>query len=264
MENNFEDRGIILKKTLIKEKWAFFTIFTYKSWKKSFFVSNIKKSKNIFSSYLAIWSEIFFKFSNRNRTSYLKEVKIIKTAQAIWYQQLIVLSYVLKLSDLMNALDQSNTEFYLLLTNSINSLINNKSLVRICLSFEIKLLTILWFLNKLNVYINSNEKIDLSLENFLSGQQWWIIKSEQIKILIWNLPDEIWNDKNENDLILLIWNEIKILYFMQCWKYDDIFKIKISFSFFKKNQFTFRKIILEHLPTKIDINPCFLSENMIE
>ena len=176
MKNNFEDKGIILKKTLIKEKWAFFTIFTYKSWKQSFFISNIKKSKNIFSSYLSIWNEIFFKFTLRNKSLYIKDVKIIKFTKSIWYDQLTILSYILKLTNLITFENQSNLDLYTILQDSLYSLIENKSLSRICLAFEIKLLTILWFLNKLNIYVDSDEKIDLSVNNLMSSNHWWIIK----------------------------------------------------------------------------------------
>ena len=249
MKSIIKDQGFILKITPVKARWAYITIFTKDNWKMSYFIANIKKSKTIFSSYLTIWNEIEIIYIRKSTICYVKDVKLINNIWIIGFEKLVILSYILEISNKITVDDNQNTEFYELIAHSLEFIIKQNNLLKICLIFEIKLLTIFWYLCPLNFYIDSNKKINLDSTNKLSEEFGWII--EELN------P----NQKNVNYLRA---HHIKTFYFIQHWNYIDIIKLKITHDDFKNELYIFRNNIIHHLSSKNKINPCFLNENVLQ
>lgn len=245
-----KDQWFIIRKTLVKDKWAFFTIYTKSSWKQSFFVHNIKKSKNIPAAHLSLWSVIDFNYSAKKEFNSISETKLIFDMCNLNYDALKLLSYVLDLVNVMTVENNKNDEFYDLINKALHYIKSWKSLARICLFFEINLLTILWYIWSLNTYNDTHDKIDLTSDNYFDKEIWWIIKNKLSKI--------------SNELFQISQNQIKIIYFFQTWKIQDIMTLSLPFCEFKEILYLFRAIILKNCPFKLKLLPCFSDENVIE
>ena len=230
----------ILKKTLIKETWAFFDIFTKEDWKKSFFIFNIKKSKTIKPAYLWLWNEIEFIFSSKKNIETISDVKLINSFGSLDLESLKIISYFLELITKLTVKNSPNIELFLL-KKTVFKLIFfwvNKDKIR--LFFEIKILSILWFLWELNKFIDTNKKIILDKNIAFDLENWWFIS----------------NFENINNIVFLEPFLVKIVNFYKVWNIEKIFKINIENKDFLKIKNLFKTIIKIHCPTKLKTDYC--------
>lgn len=240
MKFNKKAQGFILKKTLIKETWAFFEIFTKEFWKKSFFVRNIKKSKLIKPAYLSLWNEVEFEFLLKSKTPIITEVKLLNSLDSSSLEFLQTLSYFLELISHLTPAEYPNEKIYFLKSSVFHLLKSWVDHEKIKFFFEIRILSILWFLSDLNKFVDTWKKIDLVWNIAFDQNIWWFISKYS----------------EFDNLIFLDSNLVKVVNFYRIWDIGKIFSIDLNEEDFFKIKNLFKTIIKMHCPTNLKSLSC--------
>ena len=233
-------QGFILKKTLIKETWAFFDIFTKEFWRKSFFIYNIKKSKTIKPAYLWLWNEVEFNFSIKKKIPIISELKLLNSFNSCDLNSLKTLSYFLELMFYLTAQEASNYNLYWLWQSVFKLIKSEADSQKIILFFEIRILSILWFLPDLDFFIDTNKKIILKWDIIFDIFSWWFISQK------WDC----------NDIVYLKPDLVKVVNFYKTWELSKIFLIKLNLDDFLKIKNLFKTIIKTHCPINFKSLSC--------
>lgn len=227
-------KGFILKKNFYKDTSVFLEIFSQDFWKRSFFIKNFKKSKNINPAFLWLWSEISFYFSEKWNVPTISEISYLDWFENLDQENLQYLSYFLWFISKFFWEEEKNFEIYNFLKKFFYTLKNFPEKISVLkIFFEIKILSQLWFLWDLDKYWDSQEKISLSWKNFFDKQEVCFCSE---KIL---------------DNFFLKDSTVKFLFFLQKNNIENVLNISVEEDEEKKLFSIFNTFLIDHWFNKL-------------